>query len=196
MRKVSWHLLVVVPTLLALAGCGAGGSPDGFGEGHVDILIGATEEGGGALVVDYHDSDEPIGVSFSSCIGGSGENCDGGVVLYSAEDPGFGAVEEPEPDEGVFPLEEGTEVSIEITAIDAGASLFIGDATLDAVGESAVIGTALEGLHVHGEWRLVLPGGEEPLAEYTVEFMLTTTAPLYESSDAFALTLTVVEAEE
>jgi hypothetical protein len=195
MKKAIRHVFIVL-MVHVLAGCGAGSSPDGFGEGHVDILIGASEEGGGALVVDYHDADEPIGVSFSSCIGGSGDDCEGGVVLYSSEDPGFGPVEEPEPDEGVFPLEEGTEVSIEITAIDSGASIFIGDTTLDAVGESAVIGTAIEGLHVHGEWRLVLPGGEEPLAAYNVEFMLTTTDALYEASESFAVTLTVVEADE
>lgn len=188
--------IIAAAVVLVLAGCGAGGAPDGFGEGHSDISIGASDEGGGALVVDYHDADEPIGVSFSSCIGGSGETCEGGVVLYSSEAPGFGPVEEAEPDEGVFPLEEGTEVSIEITAIDDGASFFISEATLDEVGESAVIGIALEGLHVHGEWRLALPGGEEPLAAYTIEFVLTTTSAAYESSEAFTVTLTVVESNE
>lgn len=194
MDKTARGILVVL-TAMALAGCGAGSSPDGFGEGHSDILIGATAEGAGALVVDYHDAEEPIGVSFSNCIGGDGATCAGGVVLYSAEDPGFGPVEDAEPEEGVFPLEEGTEVSIEITAIDDGASLFISDTTLDAVGESAPIGTAIEGLHVHGEWRLLVPGGEEPLAEYAVEFMLTTTSGLYQASEAFAVTLGVVEGE-
>jgi hypothetical protein len=117
------------------------------------------------------------------------------LALYSSEDPGFGPLEEAEPEEGVFPLEEGTEVSVEIIAIDAGASLFIGNATLDAAGESAVLGTALEALHVHGEWRLLLPGGQAPAEGYALELRLTTISPLYTASEGLALTLTVAEAE-
>jgi hypothetical protein len=147
-------------------------------------------------VVDYHAADEPIEVSFSSCIGGSGEDCAGGFVVYSSEDPGFGPVEEAEPDEGVFPLEESTEVSIEITAIDDGASIFMSNTTLDAIGETAVIGVAVEGLHVHGEWRIVLPGGTEPAAEYFIGFKLTTPSAVYAESDTFGVTLAIVEDAE
>lgn len=53
-----------------------------------EILIGSTRMGGGALAAQYH-FDEPIPLYFDQCVGGSGDDCTGGVVIYSASNPGF-----------------------------------------------------------------------------------------------------------
>jgi hypothetical protein len=53
-----------------------------------EILIGSTLDGGGELATRY-DFDEPIPLYFDQCIGGSGDDCAGGVVVYSSSNPGF-----------------------------------------------------------------------------------------------------------
>lgn len=53
-----------------------------------EIVIGSTRNGGGDLTVQY-DFDEPIPLYFDQCLGGSGDDCAGGVVLYSSPNPGF-----------------------------------------------------------------------------------------------------------
>ncbi len=175
---------------LVVAGCGAGPAPQGFGEGHIDIAVGSSADGGGQLVVDY-DIVEAIQLFFNTCLGGSGPDCTGGVVLFSGEDPGFAPIEDAEPAEGIFPLAEGTPVSIELTSKDAETSLFIGGSALNDTGDSTELGTAIEGLHIHGEWRLVLPGGQAPADEYFLGFKMTTTSPAYTESDPFGVMLEV-----
>jgi hypothetical protein len=155
----------------------------------VDIGIGSTEVGGGALVADYDFAME-VPVFFNTCLGGSGALCDGGILLYSGEDPGFAPIEEEEPEESVFPLEEGTEVSLEVTSKDAAAGLFIGGQSLGAVGDSAVLGTAIEGLHTHGEWQLTFPGGDEPMGDYFLGLKLTESSGTYADSEEFVVVLT------
>lgn len=53
-----------------------------------EILIGSTLDRGGALAARY-DFDTPIPLYFDQCIGGSGTDCSGGVVIYSSPNPGF-----------------------------------------------------------------------------------------------------------
>jgi hypothetical protein len=76
---------------------------------------------------------------------------------------------------------------MEITAIDPGVSFKLGTATLDAVGEAAPIGQ-MPNLHVHGEWRLLLPDGV--VGAYVLAFRLTTTARAYAPSPSYAFTVT------
>jgi hypothetical protein len=157
--------------------------------------MGSTQHGGGALAVEY-PFEQAVEVSFSQCIGGSGETCDGGIALYSGEAPGFAPLEEDEPDEPFFVLEEGTPVSVERTAGDAAASFFFGGVNLAEPGDSVLFGTAIEGLHQHGEWQLALPGGEEPQGPYALGLKLTTTAPEYTESEEFMVMIVVEEHEE
>ena len=53
-----------------------------------EIVLGSTRMGGGDLAAQY-DFDEPIPLYFDQCIGGSGDDCAGGVVIYSSSNPGF-----------------------------------------------------------------------------------------------------------
>jgi len=135
---------------LALGACGSPSpvapSPD---DGHVDLIIGSTEPGGGALVMDY-DFDVPFEVFESTSIGG--------FTLWSGTDPGFAQAETDEPVEGVYALEDGVTVSLEVTALDAGTQFRFGDVTIDEVGERVALGTVPD-LHGHGEWQVTLPEG-------------------------------------
>jgi hypothetical protein len=152
---------------------------------HSDLLIGSDTNGGGALVLDYPFKETPVVRVTDSGFAG----------LFTSTDPGFMPATD-EPDEGVFELDLGSEIGIEITDIDAGVSLQLGASTLDAVGESAVIGTHdnpdpdLSGLHNHPEFRVVL---DEPdaltFAEGRFSFRVFDTGAGYGDSEVRSLTL-------
>jgi hypothetical protein len=182
--RAALRAAVVSVYVASLTACGAGSKPDGFGEhGHEDMLIASTAAGGGQLTIEY-DFTQAVETSESATIGGT--------VLFSATDPGFAVLEEDEPDEGLFVIpEEGVSITVEVTAVDEGASMKLGDAILDAVGESAVLGASHEELHVHPEWGLALPEGV--VEDRTIAFKLTTDAPEFEESESFTVTLTPVE---
>ena len=194
LRVRSGLLCVVMTAAMLGAGCGAGSAPPGFGQNHGDIAIAATGNGTGEIAVDY-DASNPIEVFFNTCIGGTGAECEGGFILYSSEAPGFDALFDADQENGLFPLAAGTPVSIELTSNDAGTSFFMNGTSLTQPGDSVVIGVALEGLHVHGEWQLTLPGGVPPTGEYFIGFKLTTTSQQYTESAPFGITLTVEESD-
>ena len=154
---------------------------------HTENLFGSTEPGGGALTLD---AAAEVDVSFSSCIGGTGDGCVGGTVLYTATDPGFEEAEEDEPDEPLYTLVDGVTVRLEITATDPGVSLKLDAQILNAAGQSAVLGTT-PGVHRDLEWQLALPGGE--VASRQVSLRLVTTAPQYSASDVVTVTLRPAE---
>lgn len=169
--------------LLGVAGCGP--SADNFPpDEHFDVLIAATGEGGGDLAVDY-DFDEPIPVFFSATLGG--------LDLYSASDPGFAPLEADEPDEGFYVVEDGVEISLEITALGEGVRIKFGSVTLDEVGDTAVIGTTPE-VHTHGEWQVVVPEGVAT-GSFAVSFRLTTDSPSYGPSEPVSAVLTLSQEE-
>lgn len=170
-----------------LTGCGgAGDPPPGWGDNlHGDITLASDEEGGGRLAVAF-DFTKEIEVSFVQCFGGSDAACTGGVRLYAAEDPGFATLKVDEPDESLFVLPDDVEISLEITAADPEASLFVSDVTLQDAGESAVLGTTPD-LHAHGSWQLAIPA-DDPVAEsYAIAFKLTTGDGFADSVDYVAL---------
>lgn len=185
---------IAVSSLLGLmtlaVGCGSGPAPDGWGQhdDHFDIRIGSTGDGGGALVADYDFSRE-VPVGSPACIGGSGDDCSGGLVLRSAEDPGFAPQEDADPTGSIYPLVAGTRVHLEVTSKSPEASLFIAGTSLAAVGDSVLLGEALEGLHLHGNWQVVLPGGVEPEDDYFFGFKLTSDSSRYSDSQEFIVTL-------
>jgi len=53
-----------------------------------EIFLGSTRVGGGQLAAQYAFG-EPIQLFYDQCLGGTGDDCRGGVVLYSAPNPGF-----------------------------------------------------------------------------------------------------------
>ena len=154
--------------LVVLAGAGCGPSPSNFPDEHFDVLIAATDENGGDLAADY-DFSEAVPVFLSATLGG--------LDLYSAADPGFAPLEENEPDEGFYVVEDGVDVSLEITALDPGVRVKFGTVTLDEVGDSVVIGTTPE-LHTHGEWQVVVPEGTTA-GEFSLSFRFVTDSPDY-----------------
>jgi hypothetical protein len=96
------------------------------------------------------------------------------------------------------PVDEGTPVDVELTAVDAAPdatiSMKLGDALLDAPGESALIGVAVEGLHMHPEWLATVPGGA-PVDDFTfsLSFRLTTSASEYMPSDEYTVSFELFE---
>ena len=80
---------------------------------HQDLAIGADAIGGGNLLLDYPFDERPV-----IRVGDSGAP----VGLFTAGAPGFDAAGD-EPDEGVFSLPAGTEIGLEVVAIDAVVSL-------------------------------------------------------------------------
>lgn len=169
--------------VLAIAGCGGvGDPPPGWGEHlHGDIEIASTEPDGGDLAVEF-DFDEVVEVPFSQCFGGTGEDCDGGVLLFSTEEPGFGLLELSEPDESLYALPDDVEIEIEVTGADPEASLFVEGETLQDSGDRASLGITPD-LHAHGSWQIAIAAGEDPAEAYEIRFRLLATDGFGDSAE-------------
>lgn len=181
---------VAMALLSALSACGPGPAPEGWGCGgaHVDIHIGSTEPGGGALLAAYDFACE-VHLSQPQCIGGSGPECLGGIVLRGTEDPGFSPQERAEPSSGRFVLPAGVEVRLERVDGSPEAGFFVAGVGLRETSDSVVLGAAPAGLHVHGDWQLLLPGGSKPVGHYFITFRLSTDAPGFAPSEPFVVVL-------
>lgn len=140
--------LVVLGLVWSLAACGSP-QPITAEDGHIDLVIGASEAGGGKLLSDYNFG-LPLEVFESASLGG--------FTLWSGADPGFAQAEFDDPGEGFYALADGVTISLEVTALEAGMQFRFGDVTVNEVGESVVLGTVPE-LHGHGEWQVRLPEG-------------------------------------
>ncbi|MBM4244988.1 MAG: hypothetical protein FJ148_14425 [Deltaproteobacteria bacterium] len=143
-----------------------------------DISVYGTQAGGGALASDY-DFSQNVTVSRSLCAGG--------LCLYSSTDPGF--ITRTESTGGLAPLAVGTQVALEIVALDDGVTVKVDATVLDAPGEMAVIGTA-PSLHLHPEWQVTRPEAE--LGTYMVAFRFVQMGggASYEASPTYTLRLT------
>jgi hypothetical protein len=53
-----------------------------------EILIGSRLQGNGQLAAEY-DFATPVALYFDQCVGGTDDECAGGVRIYSATNPGF-----------------------------------------------------------------------------------------------------------
>lgn len=133
-----------------------------------DLAVFATASSGGQLVLDG----APDGFVFVQP-----GFCAGGLCLYSATDPGF--VTPGTAPGGLFPLQAGTAVRVEIVSIGTSAALKVGAAVLDTAGESAVLGDA-PGLHVHPAWQLTLP--KDAMEQRTVTLRVTAPGSGYAAS--------------
>lgn len=160
---------------------------------HVEVVVASDEDGGGKLV-SHFEFEGSIPLYFSQCFGGTGPECEGGMALYTAGSPGVEALEESEPDESLYVLDDETPITIEVTEIAAGLSLTFETERLDAPGESALIGTTPE-IHADLETQLLAPGGD--LSEVAVKLVLKTSAePPYSASEPFTITFVPVIAGE
>jgi hypothetical protein len=154
---------------------------------HSVSRIGSSEAGGGQIILDAL----PIALVVpSACVGGSGDACEGGTLVYTGDSPGFGPLPSGDAQHSIFKLPDGVAVSIQLTHAESGAAAQINGATLDMPGESALIGTAPE-LHNHPDWTLFGAGSELPAAK-RLSFRLT--APGYESSQQYTVSIEVFDA--
>jgi hypothetical protein len=149
----------------------ASGSARAHETGVAPLVVGSTAAGGGALRLVRSDND-PVAVTASAA--------SGGFVLYTAADPSF---ENPEGDDGVFPLLDGTQVTVEIAAIGDTVGVKLRGQSLLAAGDRVVLGT-MPTLHAHPEWQLTLPEGAS--ACQTVRLRITA-ASTYAASDKYVL---------
>lgn len=161
------------------------------GGGHTEIEFGSSEQGGGALAL--HDIEDSFDIPFSQCLGGSGDECTGGTLVYVGVSPGLEPVVEDDPEESIFVLDGGTPITLEVVVIDEGLSLRLEGEVVDAVGESVELGETPD-LHADIEWVLAIPPGEENQHPYALTLRLTTTAATYSASEEF--TLSFVPSEE
>ncbi|MFN8644770.1 MAG: metallo-mystery pair system four-Cys motif protein [Candidatus Binatia bacterium] len=160
---------------------------------HKEIAVASAQENGGALVAHPEfDTAMAIPAFLADCLGGTGEECDGGTRVFTTVNPGIEPLAASEPDESLFTLAGGTPVSLQVTAIDAGLTLRLGGTTLDGAGDSVLLGTAPD-FHADFEAQLALPGGGAPSGRYSVTFRLTTTASGYEGSSDVTVTFTPTE---
>jgi uncharacterized repeat protein (TIGR04052 family) len=161
---------------------------------HKEIFVASSEDNGGTLVAHpAFDTAEPIPVFLAECLGGTGDECDGGTRVFTTVNPGIEPLAASEPDESLYPLAGGTPVTLRVTAMDAGLTLRLGATTLDAAGDSVLLGTAPD-FHADFEAQLALPGGGAPSGNYATTFTLTTSAERYQSSNEVTVTFTPTEA--
>ena len=155
---------------------------------HTITRVGSTQAGGGKLTIDENFT---AFVVPEACLGGTGDDCEGGTIVYIGDSPGFNNLQTENPAQPIYKLPDGVTVNIEVTAIDAGASLGISGMSLDAAGEIGLVNTTPE-LHNHPEWTLVAPGGTHPEDKHITYRLL---ANGFAASDEITVTLSVFEGE-
>lgn len=188
LQRMVRHAPVVA--LAWLLGFGAAPIP---AQEHEHMTLGSSEPGGGQLVLADWDFEERKVRAFFTF-------CGGATCLFSTINPAFLEAEENGHghDDGhghgevvAHPLAAGTEVSLEVIARDAAATLRINGVNLD-VGAEQSLGTSPH-IHNHPSWQLVLPAGT--LGDSTVSYKLKTTSSLYEESQVYTSILTAIDPE-
>jgi len=148
---------------------------------HSLIELGSTSDGGGQLTgkLDFDGTQE---LALADCVGGTGDECEGGTRVYSDTNPGFSPIAEDDAEQPIFTLPDGVPVTLEIVAIDDALSLHVGAVTLDSPGQTLALGSTPE-IHTHPEYQLAIPGGADPSGVYQLTVRLTTTAAFAISED-------------
>lgn len=159
---------VVAVCLLSYAGAAHAQHPD-------DYWIFSSMSGGG-LLTSQQSTVRQTPVFANLCVAGR--------CLYTSTNPGF--IRTDQNLAGLFVLNSGTTVSLEVVAIDPAVSVKFGNTILDEPGESVVLGT-VPAIHIHPSWQLQVPEGETGV--YPVEFRFTTNASSYNDSGVFMLAL-------
>lgn len=124
---------------------------------HDEIVFGSDEPDFGSLVMEFDGDHQHL--DFDTCLGGEGDECIGGIAVYSSDSPGYEHTEVDIPTESLFKLEDGTTVTLVIVAIDEGLSLNKDGDVADAPGDALVLGTIPELEHTHVEYVATVPGG-------------------------------------
>lgn len=209
MSQIRISLVVAMLTLVSLGGCGddndrktATPTPTATAiptqtptpteaphPPHSIMRVGSTQPEGGMLTVDS------VPVAFVvpvACLGGVGPTCEGGVIVYGGDSPGFNNLNENNPSLPIYRLPDGVEVRMELTQADTDTSVLISGVTLDAAGQEALVNTTPE-LHNHPLWQFAAPATEHSPADRHLSFRLL--ADGFEPSDDIALTLRLFTGE-
>jgi hypothetical protein len=177
-----------VPSIVvALVMIGIGSGVAMADHDHEDILVGWTDlgvPGGDAyLAIEFghdnegFDEDHALPAVY-------------GPLFYGwfGNQPGFAHLEEDEPDEDFYTLDEGVEVTAEIIAIDPGLRVYDAGLTELFASDTVVLGD--DHLHTHMHWHIDsnVPGVDPLTESYGVEFrLLDTGATGYLPTDAYRL---------
>ncbi len=182
--------ITVTPTATSTAQPTPSPTPQAMHHDH--ILLGSHHAGGGELMAHFDFARGFAELTDQQCIGGQGEACAGGTIIYSGSSPAFETVGEEDAEEHLQPLLPGTRVRLEIVAVDAGVQVQFGGVVLDRAGQSVVLGEAP--FHEHGTWQLVLSAGVDPThGSYAVTFRFVAEGSTYEPSSPYRLRLAVAE---
>ncbi len=190
----------IAPTATAVPSATAEPSATPAEDEHREVEIASTEDGGGALAAGF-DYERPISLFFNSCIGGEGDECSGGIRLYSAPNPGFvphahgheaAGVSGTGHEDELFELADDTAISIEIIAITAGLSLTIDGERLDEPGQSTALGTTPD-FHADGETFLALEDDDSIEGDFHLSFRLITDSATYDDSDEYEIHFVTAE---
>lgn len=159
---------------------------------HEHFVIGSHHLGGGEITVHLELASNVIELTERQCLGGSGESCAGGAIVYSSPFPAFASANEADAEEHLQPLLPGTEVELELVASSPGAQVQIGDTVLNEPGHRTMLGTVP--FHTHGSWQLVLPHDADPsTTEHYVTLRFVARGSAYEPSAAYTVRLQVVD---
>jgi hypothetical protein len=102
-----------------------------------DLAVASTVAHGGNLTLAF-DFDTVVRTNFDPDLTAL---LPPGESAYSNDEPGFDALDADVPAESLFVVDDGTEITVEITAIDEGkVQLFLNATTLAHVGDSVVVG--------------------------------------------------------
>lgn len=167
---------VVAAVLLVVAGAARVAA-----HGTDNVVMGSTADGSGGLVGGYDYTHHAL-VTPSATIAG--------FTIHTASVPGLTPLLVDDPGNGEYVLNDGTTLSFTLTApLDAGVSVKIGSTVLDAVGETALVGTfqlaTADQFHVHPTWTLTVPSGTATTRQ--ASFRLT--APGYTQSPVYTILL-------
>ena len=142
------------------------------------LLVLSDEPGGGPLVVHGVD-DEAIEAEVVFCSGGE--------CLWASEETSIATPAEAERGEDVYPLDAGTTVQVEVVSLEPGVSLKLGSSKLDAVGESATLGSAPDA-HAHALWQI--EAAEDDIGERVITLRFTTSNGAYAASPPIEVRVT------
>ncbi|HXJ34025.1 MAG TPA: hypothetical protein VMS22_08270 [Candidatus Eisenbacteria bacterium] len=145
----------------------------------VDMFIGSSAQGSGALRMAY-DFCRPVVVTESLTVDG--------LTRWTSTQPGFNALAVSRPG-SIYVLRDTTPIEVVLRAVDPGVTLKVGSTVLDAPGSMALIGNVPD-VHLHPEWRLLLPEGQG--GEFHLQLSLHTGATAYDDSPIYRFTITTV----
>jgi len=153
-----------------------------------DMAVASTAAHGGNLTLGY-DFDTVVRTNYDPALTAL---LPPGQSAYSNTEPGFDALDVDMPADSLYIVDAGTQVTVEITAIDDGkVQLVLNSATLAHVGDSVVIGTLGVDLHHHPSFQIFLTLPSGTFGEGRVSFKIRQTAGSTVYGDSQAVSLRV-----